>query len=87
MGVLWLRSPLVAMLARADGNPKLDRARRRPRSTATQSGGNMEGKEVRFGPAASRSVAASTTGTSTGAVNSHARQLHAARRRGADGAT
>ena len=33
-------------------------------------GGNMEGKEVRFGTAASGLFAASTTGTSTGAVNS-----------------
>ena len=30
----------------------------------------MEGKEVRFGPAASGLFAASTTGTSTGSVNS-----------------
>ena len=40
------------------------------RVTATQSGGNMEGKETRFGPAASGLFASSTTGTSTGAVNS-----------------
>ena len=33
-------------------------------------GGNMEGKEVRFGTATSGLFAASTTGTSTGAVNS-----------------
>jgi K+-transporting ATPase ATPase A chain len=32
-------------------------------------GGAMEGKEVRFGPAASALFAAATTGTSTGAVN------------------
>ncbi|WP_425954829.1 potassium-transporting ATPase subunit KdpA [Xylanimonas sp. McL0601] len=32
-------------------------------------GGAMEGKEVRFGPAASALFVASTTGTSTGAVN------------------
>jgi K+-transporting ATPase ATPase A chain len=37
-------------------------------ATATQSGGNLEGKEVRFGAAASGLFAASTTGTSTGAV-------------------
>ena len=35
-----------------------------------QPGGNMEGKETRFGIAASSSCAAITTGTSTGAVNS-----------------
>ena len=33
-------------------------------------GGNMEGKEIRFGTAMSGLFAASTTGTSTGAVNS-----------------
>ena len=36
--------------------------------TDQQAGGNMEGKEVRFGPAASGLFAATTTGTSTGAV-------------------
>ena len=36
----------------------------------TTDAGNYEGKEVRFGPAASGAFAASTTGTSTGAVNS-----------------
>jgi K+-transporting ATPase ATPase A chain len=37
--------------------------------TATQSGGNMEGKSVRFGPILSGQFAASTTGTSTGSVD------------------
>jgi K+-transporting ATPase ATPase A chain len=35
-----------------------------------QAGGNLEGKEVRFGVGASAAFAASTTGTSTGAVDS-----------------
>ena len=39
-------------------------------STALRRGGNMEGKEVRFGAPVSGIFAASTTGTSTGAVNS-----------------
>ncbi len=39
-------------------------------SPSTQAGGNMEGKEVRFGSAASGLWAASTTGTSNGSVNS-----------------
>ena len=38
--------------------------------TTEQSGGNMEGKEIRYGPAASGLWAASTTGTSNGSVNS-----------------
>ena len=37
--------------------------------TADQGGGNMEGKEVRFGSAGCGVFAATTTGTSTGAVN------------------
>ena len=44
------------------GNPKLQ--------AIGAVGGNMEGKEVRFGTAMSGLFAASTTGTSTGAVNS-----------------
>jgi K+-transporting ATPase ATPase A chain len=39
-------------------------------ATFDQAGGNMEGKEVRFGPSASGLWAASTTGTSNGSVNS-----------------
>ena len=39
------------------------------RVTAAQPGGNMEGKDVRFGSGACGLFAASTTGTSTGAVN------------------
>lgn len=39
-------------------------------SVPTAAGGAMEGKEMRLGPAASALFAASTTGTSTGSVNS-----------------
>ena len=74
---------LIAMPFEATGNPKLDARRRRPDGRPpTQSGGNMEGKEVRFGAGGVGLFAASTTGTSTGSVNCDARQLHAARRRG-----
>ncbi len=41
-----------------------------PGSAPHAAGGAMEGKEVRFGEAASALFAAATTGTSTGAVNS-----------------
>ena len=44
--------------------------RREPRRPATQSGGNMEGKETRFGIAASALFATVTTDASCGAVNS-----------------
>ncbi len=70
MLVLWLAISMVAMVFEANGNPKLTAVGANQRTTATQSGGNMEGKEVRFGPAASGLFASSTTGTSTGAVDS-----------------
>ena len=51
------------------GNPNLTRAGADQTATATQSGGNMEGKEVRNGIGASALWATITTDTSTGAVN------------------
>ena len=57
---------------------------RRPRRRAQLAGGAMEGKETRFGDGPSALFAASTTGTSTGAVNSMHDSLHARRRWRAD---
>jgi K+-transporting ATPase ATPase A chain len=70
MFVLWLAISLVAMIFETGGNTQFNRAGVSQAATATQSGGNMEGKETRFGPAASGLFAGSTTGTSTGAINS-----------------
>jgi potassium-transporting ATPase potassium-binding subunit len=70
MAALWLVAALVAMPLEAGGNPKVTAIGADSAVTADQSGGNMEGKETRFGPAASALFASSTTGTSTGAVNS-----------------
>jgi potassium-transporting ATPase potassium-binding subunit len=70
MLVLWLAISLVAMAFEAKGNPKLTARGANQHTTALQSGGNMEGKEVRFGTSASGLFASSTTGTSTGAINS-----------------
>ncbi len=70
MAVLWVASAGLAMGFETSGNPELDAAGVTQEVTANQSGGNAEGKEVRFGSAASGLFAASTTGTSTGAVNS-----------------
>jgi len=70
MLVLWLAMSLVAMVFEGKGNPKLTTVGASQTVTATQSGGNMEGKEVRFGPAASGLFTSSTTGTSTGSINS-----------------
>ncbi len=52
------------------GNPLLTRQHVTQQATALQSGGNMEGKETRFGIAGSAIFTVAATGTSTGAVNS-----------------
>jgi K+-transporting ATPase ATPase A chain len=61
---------LGAMTIEGNGNPRLDDLGADQEVTSTQSGGNMEGKEVRFGTAASGLWAGSTTGPSNGSVNS-----------------
>ena len=68
MAVLFLMGVMTAYWAEARGNPQL--AGVDQSSTATQPGGNMEGKEVRFGIANSALFATMTTDTSCGAVNS-----------------
>jgi K+-transporting ATPase ATPase A chain len=69
MFVLWIVGALIAMPLEARGNPKLTAAGATQQTTAFQSGGNMEGKETRFGIAASSLFTAITTGASCGAVN------------------
>jgi K+-transporting ATPase ATPase A chain len=69
MLALWLAASVGAMLFEANGNSALDAAKVNQATTSSQPGGNMEGKESRYGPAASGLFAASTTDTSTGAVN------------------
>jgi K+-transporting ATPase ATPase A chain len=59
----------VHAFAEQNGNPQLTGLQVDQSISTTQSGGNMEGKEVRFGATACGVYAASTTGTSTGAVN------------------
>jgi K+-transporting ATPase ATPase A chain len=64
MAVLFLASVLVAWRAESAGNPRW-------RSVGVDpGGGNMEGKEVRFGIFDSSLFAATTTAASCGAVNS-----------------
>jgi potassium-transporting ATPase potassium-binding subunit len=60
---------MLAEYSEQRGNPLLTQAGTDQSVTATQSGGNMEGKEVRNGIGASALFATITTGTSTGAVN------------------
>jgi potassium-transporting ATPase potassium-binding subunit len=56
--------------AEQKGTPQLTSAGADLQASAAQSGGNMEGKEVRFGIFNSALFATITTGTSCGAVNS-----------------
>ncbi|HEX7895617.1 MAG TPA: potassium-transporting ATPase subunit KdpA [Terriglobales bacterium] len=68
MAILFLAGITVAYWAEARGNPLL--AGTNQHVTATQPGGNMEGKEVRFGITNSALWATVTTDTSCGAINS-----------------
>src|SRR5918994_862866 len=70
MAAIWLVMSLGAMGLESSGNSRLDDLAVDQDVSSEQSGGSMEGKEVRFGPAASALWAASTTGTSNGSVNS-----------------
>lgn len=60
---------LFAVLAEQTGNPRLSALGVDQSMSAVQGGGNLEGKEVRFGPAACGVWAGLTTGTSNGSVN------------------
>jgi potassium-transporting ATPase potassium-binding subunit len=68
MATLFLCGVTTAYWAEARGNPLLTRVDQRVSSL--QSGSNMEGKEVRFGIAASALFATVTTDASCGAINS-----------------
>jgi K+-transporting ATPase ATPase A chain len=67
MAILFVAGVTVAYWAEARGNPLL--ANTDQRVTAMQSGGNMEGKETRFGIANSALFATVTTDASCGAIN------------------
>jgi K+-transporting ATPase ATPase A chain len=68
MAILFLAGVTIAYKAEAKGNPLLHGIDQKV--SATQSGGNMEGKEVRFGIANSALYATITTDASCGCVNS-----------------
>ncbi|MGA2372993.1 MAG: potassium-transporting ATPase subunit KdpA [Candidatus Korobacteraceae bacterium] len=67
MAVLFLSGVTVAYWAEARGNPLLHGVT--TQATASQPGGNMEGKEVRFGITNSALFATVTTDASCGAIN------------------
>jgi K+-transporting ATPase ATPase A chain len=70
MGILLMAFTFISIGAEQQGNPALAAVGVNQANTSTQSGGNMEGKEVRFGPVYSAMFEATTTGTSTGSVDS-----------------
>jgi potassium-transporting ATPase potassium-binding subunit len=70
MAVMFLMGVFVAYPAEQAGNPTIAQLGVERAATATQSGGNMEGKETRFGISASALFATVTTDASCGAVNS-----------------
>jgi K+-transporting ATPase ATPase A chain len=69
MGILFVALLAVTVHSEQQGNPLIAQLGVDQAATATQSGGNMEGKETRFGIAASALFATITTATSCGAVN------------------
>jgi potassium-transporting ATPase potassium-binding subunit len=69
MMVMFVVAVLVITPAEQAGNPLLTPLGVDQTASATQSGGNMEGKEVRYGIAASSLFAVITTAASCGAVN------------------
>ena len=70
MGLLFLAGVTTCYWAEAHGNPAFAALGVNSAPSSEQAGGNMEGKEVRFGPALSALYATVTTDTSCGAVNS-----------------
>ena len=68
MAILFLAGVTVAYWAEARGNPLYPHIVSQ-QATAMQAGGNMEGKEVRFGMANSTLFATVTTDASCGAIN------------------
>jgi K+-transporting ATPase ATPase A chain len=69
MTVIFIIMTLVVFWAEQQPNPLLSSLNIDQSQSAWQSGGNMEGKEVRFGISASALFAAITTAASCGAVN------------------
>ena len=70
MTILFVGFLAVAEYAEQKGNPAFAALGVDQRASVTQAGGNMEGKETRFGIVNSALFATITTGASCGAVNS-----------------
>src|SRR5947209_544440 len=70
MLVILVPMTIGCIAAEEAGNPALAKLGADQHPSETQSGGNMEGKEVRFGIASSATWACATTAASNGSVNS-----------------
>ncbi len=70
MTVLFIGMLSICTAAEQSGNPAFTKVGVDQVASATNPGGNMEGKETRFGIVNSAFFATATTGTSCGAVNS-----------------
>ena len=70
MLVIFVPLMVGAFAAEQAGNPRFDALGVDQAASATQAGGNMEGKETRFGIANSALWATATTAASNGSVNS-----------------
>ncbi len=69
VSIMFLAGVFITYPAEQSGNPNLTKLGINSAPTDTQAGGNMEGKETRFGIAASSLFAVITTDASCGAVN------------------
>jgi potassium-transporting ATPase potassium-binding subunit len=69
MAGLFLAFSAFTMVAEQNGNPKLTGLGVDQSQSVWQTGGNMEGKDVRLGPTSCGMWAGATTGTSNGSVN------------------
>jgi potassium-transporting ATPase potassium-binding subunit len=69
MGIILISAFGVVAWQEQQGNPALVGTGASQVSTSTLPGGNMEGKEARFGPIQSALYNTATTGTSTGSVD------------------
>jgi potassium-transporting ATPase potassium-binding subunit len=70
MAIVLVLGMVVSVPAEVTGNPAFTTLGVSQAPTGTSPGGNLEGKEVRFGPTMSAVFMTATTNTSTGAVNS-----------------
>ena len=69
MAIILIGGAALTAQQEQAGNPAYSATEVSQVSSGTQSGGNMEGKEVRFGPIQSAQYNTATTGTSTGSVD------------------